>query len=201
MISAEDFKRLWNEEWSPLISYSKETIQDVPISEVTREFLIRSGLPDSCAPFLSFNQKVYYEGLKSIKEEYELENNDFVSYYAIGSGDNVSVCIDTERDDQIFQIDIHHVYNVDSKEDTDYHEDYIPVMFMNTYIEHLAHCLLEYHNFVEDIRLVRNNQPAIEIQLTEIESNKLVAKLLNADQNCLRKKSYWWFELEGLKTP
>ncbi len=173
MISSEEFRKLWNtnvEDWSKLTSYNREVIQHVPISDVTREFLIDSGLPEGCAPFLSFNQKIYYEGIKNIKEEYELENDDFVNHYVIGSSDNVSICVDVDKDDRIFQIDFHHVYNVDSKEDLDYHEEFTPIMFMNSSIAHLAHCILVYRNFVDEIRSVRDNQSVLEIQPQEKNS-------------------------------
>lgn len=157
-------------------------------------------MPESCAPFLSFTQKIYYEGIKNIKEEYDWENDDFVGYLVIGSGDNVSICVNTEKGDQTFQIDFHHVYRVNMKEDTDCHEEYVPIMIMNSSIGHLAHCLLAYQKFVENLRSVRNNQSFLEIQPSTQELNSPRKNLLDADQNCLREKSYWWFELEGFNT-
>ena len=165
------------------------------MSEVTKEFLIKAGLPENCSPFLTFNQQIYYEGIKNIKEEYDLENDDFVNYYVIGGGDGVSVCVDTEREDQVVQIDIDHVYTVDMNEDTDYHEEYIPIRFMNTSIAHLAHCLVAYQNWMEG----RSSAP--DVQPTESALHTLATNLLRTDPDCLAEKSYWWFELEALKHP
>ena len=153
MISPKEFKQLWLEEWSPLHAYGEEAVRNLPFSDSTKEFLVASGLPESCAPFLSFNRTLPNQSIKTIKEEYNLEHDDFINYYVIGDGDNVSICIDTNREDQIFEIDFHYVYDIDAREDTDYHEDYRPIIFMNTSIRHLAHCVLVYRHFIDEIKI------------------------------------------------
>ncbi len=195
MISPEEFKRLWDEGYSLLNAYDKTIIENLPFRDFTKEFLIQAGLPESCAPGLSFDQRVYYEGIKNIKAAYELENDDFAHYFVIGSADNVSICINVDENDQIFQIDFHHFYTVDLKEDTDYHEEYVPIMFMNSSIGHLANCLLIYKKFIDEVRLDRNDEAYYHILFTEDELTRLREKLLEADQFCLREKSFWWFEL------
>ncbi|MEP4534073.1 MAG: SUKH-4 family immunity protein [Cyclobacteriaceae bacterium] len=195
MLSPEKFRNEWE---GPLIAYSENEIGDAKINQSNKDFLIKSGLPDDCAPFLSFNEKLYSLQLRSIKDSIELVNNDFDDKYVIGSdGSGGFIAIDGD-DNGIKIFDHEYVGEVDEGGDLDFHENFIPIQFMNTSVGHLAGCLLAYRQFVSSARAARNNCAFSDLDLTHEELNELEQALFLADSECLKEKSFWHFELMNL---
>lgn len=194
-IAPEVFREAWKDDTlSQLVAYDSLSLKDLPIGEETRSFLSRAGLPNSCAPFLGFNEKLYTENLRTIREVLSLENDDFIHHYVIGSGEMGIIYIDSEDGDKIKMIDIAYAHRIDDNNTSPVHPDYVPQLFMNSSVGHLAHCLLIYRQFVDQIRAASNNQSFLDIEPTPRELDDLRQKLLQADPNCLSEKSFWAFE-------
>lgn len=194
-IEPKIFKDAWKEDTlSRLVAYDSISFKELPISERSKAFLCQAGLPNTCAPFLSFNEKLYAETLRSLKEALALQNDDFIHHYVIGSGEEGIICIDTRDDDKIKIIDMAYAYRVDSRNTSAVHTDYVPQRFMNSSVGHLAHCLLIYRQFVSQVRVARNHQSFEKIEPTVQELEDLRKALLKADPNCLSEKSFWVIE-------
>ena len=188
----EVFKEAWGEDsLSLLVAYDSLSLKELPISERSKAFLSRAGLPNSCAPFLGFNEKIYSESLRNIKEVLALQNDDFIHHYVIGSGDGEIIYLDSQDGDKIKMMDVAYAHRVDSRNTSAVHPAYIPQKFMNSSVAHLAHCLLIYRQFVSRVRAARNHQSFVEIEPTAQELDKLRMDLLKADPNCLSDKSFW----------
>lgn len=188
----EHFAKEWGGE---LIKYTSEQLESVSLGKPSKTFLSEVGLPLDATPYFSFDRRMYYEGLRSVKEAYELKNDDFKHHYLIGSIDGGDICINSDANDRIYIISSGYIYDVENRVDISYyHPDHIPVMFVNSSVAQLAHCLLVYRTFINDIRSSKDQQSYLEVEPSEEELAGLRNRLLKVDKHCLTEKSFWWGE-------
>jgi len=53
MLSPDEFMSRWGTD-HPLVRFSEDAVEQLPLAKEDKEFLTVAGLPDSAAPFLSF---------------------------------------------------------------------------------------------------------------------------------------------------
>ena len=198
IVTAEAFKRDWREnEESFLVTYSTQDLTGLPINDTSRTFLVEAGLPKYCPPSLNFNEKLYSDTLKNVKEVCKLTHDDFTHFYVIGSDENGNmICIDTKDSDRIKAVDVAYVHTVDHREPTNFHSNYVPIWFVNSSVRHLANCLLLYQNF-NDTTTINTDQEEWtqpEVDRTKQVMQSLRKELLKIDPACLQEKSLWGYE-------
>lgn len=189
------FREAWGGDSSTyLVSYDSLSLKNLPISKSAKAFLSQAGLPKSCQPSLFFDERLYAEDLRNIKDVLALKNNDLIHQYVIGSAETGMIYIDSQDDDKVKIMDIAYAHRIDTRNTSGLRPDYIPQMFMNSSVGHLAHCLLIYRQFVAKTRAVRNNQYFADFEPTDQELEDVRKELLQADPNCLSEKSFWTIE-------
>lgn len=107
-MTPEEFKQKWISLENNLNPISSEKLDGLGLSAKTINFLVRSGLPDSAAPFLSFSNdsEDLSNGIQKLNKVYDILDPEFEKYVVIGScGDGDPIVINTQMDDQIEFLD------------------------------------------------------------------------------------------------
>ena len=201
MLTAEEFKTHWLTKTDVnLVCYTEKELDNAILKPVTKSFLTESGFPEICAPYLSFDEKLYSDSLLSLKNYNNLENDDFSNFYVLGTETNNGdmICIDSSNDDKIFIVSNDHIHNIDQKTNLEYQEGFIPTMFINSSVLKLAQSIFAFGEFVNNIRKANNGIIFFECDISKDQAAQLEKSLREVDDICTEKNSFWWFELENL---
>ena len=201
MLTAEEFKIQWLTKTDVnLVSYTERELKNVNINSDTKSFLIESGFPETCAPYLSFNEKLYSDKLLTLKEYHNLENDDFSHFYVLGTETNNGdmICIDPNDNDKIFIVSNDHIHNIDQNTNLEYQEGFIPITFINSSILKLAQSIFTFGEFVSNIRKVNNGILFFDCDISKDQATQLELALKKVDDLSTEKNSFWWFELNNL---
>lgn len=130
-----DFVRNWNaqDERETLLRFPPESLADLKISVDARNFLIEAGLPDSAAPFLSF--EVPKDGsLPRVSQAWQLPEtyNPFRVIGFNGSGD--PICLDENAFGAVIFLN---------------HDNHFERVLMNSSVLQLAESLLVFRGCVQ----------------------------------------------------
>ncbi len=178
MISSNEFKEKWNKDISPLVEYSEEVVNGLNIPIESKRFLIESGLPESAAPFLSF-ETMDKGALLRLIEKYNLDK-DYIYIGFTGEGDILAI----ENNSGIV-ITINH---------ETYEESYV-----NNSVQQLAESLLEYSEFIKRIKKVNGGRAYLNKTCSREELNILKDKLTLIDDRCLDSNSFWWNKISSFE--
>jgi hypothetical protein len=164
------------EKWDQheLRRFTKDQLKIAGINELTQNFLIDFGLPESAAPFVSFDRKE----LLTIHQIYETDDNQNKFYVDIGSdGGGNPLCIDTSANCQIVALD---------------HENNFSKRYVNASVKELFIFLTLYKEFGEDLQNQRGEQAFIDSKFTDEELEELFSKLKAVDKRALEDDSTFW---------
>lgn len=178
MIDGVEFKKRWNKDVFPLNKYIPSKVEQLKIDEKNKAFLLIAGLPDSAAPFLTF-EKDEKGGLSKLNELYKIEGI-YGQYVYLGykaSGDFVVL---NESDGKIICID---------------HETF-EEQYINNSIIQMAESLLEYADFINRIKQVNGRRAYLNREAPIEELEMIKNKLLNIDKDVFQNKSFWEEEME-----
>lgn len=182
-MTPEEFKQKWISVENNLNPIGSEKLDGLGLSAKTINFLVRSGLPDSAAPFLSFSNdsEDLSNGIQKLNKVYDILDPEFEKYVVIGScGDGDPIVINTQMDDQIEFLD---------------NENYFSSGFFNSDISGLAKSLLAYRNFI-DMILEENGEDAyLDSVFTDEQFEKLKNEILLADTRDMENDSFWFTQL------
>lgn len=182
-MTPEEFKQKWISVENNLNPIGSEKLDGLGLSAKTINFLVRSGLPDSAAPFLSFSNdsEDLSNGIQKLNKVYDILDPEFEKYVVIGScGDGDPIVINTQMDDQIEFLD---------------NENYFSSGFFNSDISGLAKSLLAYRNFI-DMILEENGEDAyLDSVFTDEQFEKLKNEILLADTRAMENDSFWFTQL------
>ena len=201
MLTADEFKNHWLTKTDvKLVPYSERELDNANIKPDTKSFLIEAGFPEICAPFLSFNEKLYSDRLLSLKDYHNLENDDFLHFYVLGTetSNGDIICIDSNDDDKILIVSNDHIHNIDQKSNLEYKEEFIPIMFINSSILKLAQSIFTFGEFVSNIRKANSGILFFDCDISKDQADQLGNSLKEVDDMCTEKNSFWWFEIENL---
>ncbi len=194
MIDANEFKEKWESE---LDEYDEGLIvckDDCQLLELlpakVKNFLLASGLPDSAAPFLSFDQ-IRDSGLKKIYEIWgtpsdfsDLEKLRLDSFYVFGNdGCGNPIAFDNSKDFQIVLLD---------------HDDWFnTVTFVSSNLFSFAEYLLEIR---EMINKAHNelSEAELEDEIPSVHKEQLYEKLRKIDSTAIQEGGFWRSEIEVL---
>jgi hypothetical protein len=175
----------WHEELD-IIKYSPEVLQGLELNEKTREFLTTNGLPESSAPFLSFNKNnnIQYEGLYPLTDRFDFLEPKFSKYISIGSdGNGNEIVIDTSEKYKIKILD----------DEFNFEEE-----FMNSSINHLGYCLNAITEFVAEAQKKYGPDGYLD-SLYKLENvNTLKNTLESIDLEAMSEGNYWQTEISIL---
>jgi len=201
VLTADEFKTHWLAKTDvKLVSYADRELDSANIKPDTKSFLIESGFPEICAPFLSFNEKLYSDQLLSLKDYHNLENDDFSHFYVLGTETNNGdmICIDSNDDDKILVVSNDHIHNIDQKVNLEYRQEFIPIMFINSSILKLAQSIFTFGEFINSIRRTNNGILFFDCDISKDQAAQLRNSLKKVDNMCTEKNNFWWFEIENL---
>ncbi|MEP0034303.1 MULTISPECIES: SUKH-4 family immunity protein [Flavobacteriaceae] len=180
----EEFKNIWTLEENNLNSISQEKLNGLGLSESSIEFLVKSGLPDSAAPFLSFSKDSndVYDSVQKLTTIYDFLEPEFEKYIVIGSCNNGDpIVINTGNNDRIELLD---------------HEDYFSSQAFNFDLPSIAKCLIAYRNFVKRVQRENGEDAFLDSNFTDEQFEKLKLDLKNADSDAMESNGFWPQQLE-----
>ncbi len=183
-MKAEEFINIWTLDEDNLNPISREKLNGLGLSENSIEFLVKSGLPDSAAPFLSFskNSNDVYDSVQKLTSIYDFLEPEFEKYVVIGScNDGDLIVINTGNNDKIEYLD---------------HEDYFSSHPFNSNLVATAKCLIAYRNFVKRVQTENGEDAFLESNFTDEQFKKLKLDLKNADSEALQSDGFWLQQLE-----
>ena len=167
-----DYQSKWDKK--ELNKFTRDDFKDLTVNETTIDFLVTIGLPDSAAPFVSFDRKE----LKTIKDIYSTgDSNDsfLVDIGSDGAGD--PICIDIRNNCKIVALD---------------HEDNFSPRFVNTSVQELFTFLTIYKDFGDKLRKMRGDDAFIDSNFTDNELNELLGQLNSVDKKALASDDTFW---------
>ncbi|QHT65996.1 hypothetical protein GXP67_04580 [Rhodocytophaga rosea] len=154
---------------TPLSTFSVDRVRSFQLNKLTFDFLVNIGLPNECAPFLSFfedSDEIYkgifklsdvYGFLKDIQEENS--NYSFDQYIIIGSDVSGNpIAINTKKDCIIEWLD---------------HEDLFSAQFMNSSIQQMGECIVVYKKFVESVILENGESAILDSNFDDVHFDEL----------------------------
>jgi hypothetical protein len=167
-----DYQSKWDKK--ELNKFTRDDFKDLKVKETTIDFLVTIGLPDSAAPFLSFDRKE----LKTIKEIYSTDgtgDNFLVNIGSDGAGD--PICIDIQNNCEIVALD---------------HEHNFSPRFVNTSVQELFAFLTIYKDFGDKLRQLRGDDAFIDSNFTDDELNELLGQFNEVDKKALTNGDTFW---------
>jgi hypothetical protein len=165
-----------------LNKFIRDNFKDLTVDETTIEFLTSIGLPDSAAPFVSFDRKE----LRTIEQIYStgnLADNFLVDIGSDGAGD--PICIDMQENCKIIALD---------------HEDNFERRFVNTSVRELFAFLTIYKEFADKLIQLRGDFAFLDSNFTDDELNEFLEQLKSVDNEALKNDdTFWSREIQTLK--
>ncbi len=185
MITPEKFAELWSIGPNELVRYPPSEVQSLSVSQESKSFLIKAGLPKDAPPFLSFGFQFAREVLVPVSKAWGLPLN-FSCYRILGcTGSGDPICIDESTNGVVVYLN---------------HDRDFKRIFMNTSIAQLAECLLAYRDFVNQSINKRGTDAYIDGNIPETAKEWLANQIRTIDAPALHKESFWGNELRALRT-
>jgi hypothetical protein len=175
-----NYQSKWDEK--ELNKFKVEDFNGLNVNDFTIGFLTNIGLPDSAAPFLSFDR----QELKTIKEIYDTQNESDRFLIDIGSdGAGDPICIDTKNNCEIVALD---------------HEDNFARRFTNSSVDKLFAFLTIYKEFGDNLILLRGDTAFIDSNFLDEDLEGLLIQLKLVDKRALdNDETFWNREIEMFK--
>ena len=183
MLAPEQFSNKWGTTLAGLIQFPNEAIQRTTLPQEDKEFLVIAGLPESAAPFLSFESPTSGE-LPSVASAWGLAA-DFDRYRLIGTdGSGNPIALDESMQGAVVCLD---------------HENGFSRALMNTSVRHLAEALLAYRRLVEETQAELGPDAFLDGKTTPAGRQKLRESLIAIDEAAMQPGCFWPAELDMLE--
>ncbi|MCB2362562.1 SUKH-4 family immunity protein [Clostridium estertheticum] len=177
MLSFIEFKQKWNKEIYPLINYEEDKIMKINIPIESKRFLVECGLPESAAPFLSFESS-NQGALLTLKEKYDDIDKYQEDIYIGFTGDGDILTIESK---------LGHVVCIN-------HET-LEKFYVNNSIPQLAESLLEYEQFINAINEINGEFSYLDRECPKEQLELIKNRLINIDKKSIHNGSFWWNEI------
>lgn len=183
MITPQEFLDNWDEETYGLVEYDYKVIDSYSLSQESKDFLIKAGLPESASPFLTFESSLKGGGVR-LTEKHNDADPLYSKYIYVGfTGNGHPICIDEENDVVIF-ID----YDKENEE-----------AFINSSIAQFAESLLVYVDFIKKIKAENGRRAFLERKATKDLLEWIANRLVEIDADSLTQGSFWEEELNNFQ--
>jgi SUKH-4 immunity protein len=174
-------EKYWRKRKERMQKYTAEQLNDPRLLEITIKFLVECGMPESCAPMLSFDNWGK-NTIPSLKNSFHRVFDWLDNYLHIGdnnSGD--PICIDLNNNSIIYLN----------------HDSNFELSFINSSIEKLAECLIVYTDFIEHIN-ASDDSNFLNAKFEDKDFEKLKNQFLIIDEHCLIERTMWRGEFDSL---
>jgi len=181
-MNTQQIKTYWMDQDTKLSSYKPFQLSNSRLLKSTIDFLVDCGLPDSCAPCLSFDE-CYFMEIPTPNQVFDIdiaELNDYLWIGSNGSGD--PVCIDLLNNNEIVYLN---------------HDNDFERVFMNSNVITLSKCLMVYSNFIEKINAT-NVSNWLDRNYSDEVVEQLKQELSEVDPRCIEENTMWSMELYDL---
>ncbi len=188
-MKAKEFTEKWIRE--PLVCYNETALRAYGLREEDLTILSKYGLPESAAPYLNF-EEMNVQDIGYIEEGYfylgYTGDGDWIGINT-GSGKILVIAQDLDAyDDDDFAGDDEQeeaAESGESKKCEDY--DYVGFTLMNTSLEALYECMLNYSTFLQKRLPEGSKEYAANVEL-------LKEKLIETDLEAMRREDCFWNE-------
>lgn len=175
--------KYWNDIDEGLYTYTPSQLGNSRLLETTIDFLITCGLPDSCAPGLSFDQ-CKNSTIPTPNQVFNIDIDELNDYLMIGSnGSGDPVCIDLNNNNEIVYLN---------------HDNYFERVYMNGSVQQLTECIIRYKDFHASLDPRFENNTFIKRKFTDEEFSKVCNDFKVIDDKCLLDNNCWKAELDYL---
>lgn len=175
--------KYWADREEELCIYKLSQLDNPRLLKSTIDFLVSCGLPERCAPGLSFED---YDP-KTIPTPNQVFNIDVIElndYLMIGSnGCGDPVCIDLNNDNEIICLN---------------HDNAFERIFMNTSVQQLTECIIMYKDFHASLDPRFENKTFFKRKFSNEEFFKVCESFKASDDKCLLDSNFWKAELDYL---
>jgi hypothetical protein len=125
-------KKYWSDTGEELYTYKSSQLDNPRLSDTTIDFLVNCGLPDSCAPMLSFDD-CDNATIPTPNQVFNIDIDELNDYLMIGSnGSGDPICIDLNNENEIVYLN---------------HDNDFERVYMNSSVHQLTECVIRYRNF------------------------------------------------------
>jgi hypothetical protein len=181
MISAINFVNLWTKTGEKLVFPPEKAVNQLLIPKIIKTWLIKAGLPEEAAPFLSFGPQGSKGWFPNVSTLFQL-TDEYSVYRVIGcNGSGDPICIDESENGVI--ILLHH--------DEDFRQ-----IFLNSSIPQLAESLLYYREFVNYIIQEKGENAYLEGDIPLDVKAQTIRDITQNDKMAMKSGSFWAIELQ-----
>lgn len=179
MISPQEFLEKWNIETYGLVNYEESNINSFSLTNETKDFLIKAGLPESAPPFLTFESSTEGGGVRLTEKNNSLGKMYDRFIYLGYTSNGYPVCIN-ESESEVVYIDYDNENNS---------------ILINSTIAKFAESLIIYVEFIKKVKAVNGRRAYIEKNATKELLDWLSKSLLQIDTVALIQGGFWEEEL------
>ncbi len=184
MITPEQFKNAWENPSFPIEKFVLKHERLIPLPEehagllylpeVIREFMRVAGLPNSAAPFLSFNERDHT--LKTYASVAQADAR-FDRYLVIGSdGGGNMICLDDQDSYSVVLLD---------------HDNSNAAEFVNSSVPQLAECLLAYRELVHRTQQENGLNAYLDDEVPKEVAKWFIEQVIGIDPTALKEGAFW----------
>lgn len=178
-MNIQQIKKYWIDNDEELNLYKPSQLDNPRLSKPAFDFLVNCGLPNSCAPFLSFDDCQTIKILTP-NEVFNIEIEELNDYLWIGSnGSGDPVCIDLNCNNEIVYLN---------------HDNDFERVFINSSLETLSQCLIIYQNFIRSVNAT-NNSNYLNRNFSDKVVEQLKQGLMEVDTKCIGDNTMWGMDL------
>lgn len=182
-MNSEQIRNYWKDNGEKLNAYRPSQLSNARLLKDTIDFLVECGLPDSCAPFLTFED---WDGepIKTPNQVLDIEFEGLDNYLWIGSnGSGDPICIDLENKNEIVYLN---------------HDNEFERIFINSSVHQLAESLIRYGEFYSSLNTEFENNVFSSRKFSDEEFGELKDDFIEIDATSLAEGNFWNESLEGL---
>ena len=175
--------KYWSDSEEELCIYKTSQLDNPRLLKFTSDFLVNCGLPENCAPGLSFD---HYKDttIPTPNEVFNIYIDELKDYLMIGSnGSGDPVCIDLNNNNEIVYLN---------------HDNDFERVYMNSSIHQLAECIIRYRDFHASLDPRFENNTFIKRKFSDEEFSKVCNDFKAIDDKCLEENNCWKAELDYL---
>ncbi|WP_416437703.1 hypothetical protein [Phnomibacter sp. MR] len=176
-------KKYWTNTDEELYTYKPSQLENPRLLQTTIDFLVNCGLPDSCAPGLSFDE-CNGTAIPTPNQVFNIDIDELNDYLMIGSnGSGDPVCIDLNNKNEIVYLN---------------HDNDFERVYMNASVKQLTECIIRYKDFHASLNPRFENNTFFRRKFTDEEFSKVCNDFKSIDDKCLVENNCWKAELDYL---
>lgn len=175
--------KYWNDSEEKLCIYKPSQLDNPRLSKTTINFLVNCGLPDSCAPMLSFDE-FDNTTIPTPNQVFNIDIDDLNDYLMIGSnGSGDPICIDLNNENEIVYLN---------------HDNNFERIYINSSVHQLTECIIRYRDFLTSLDPRFENNTFIKRKFSDEEFSKLCIDFKAIDDKSLLANNCWRAEFDYL---